>query len=667
MVWAALALAVVSIALLIREKMRGEAHDAQFRLLADGAPSAMVVFDDRHVLYANQRGIEIVGTGNAADVNGRSLDDVLAPATAQLARDIHKQVLASGEPLFVEDVPVTGRNGAVARCDLSMVPVDFDGISAVQGAFVPVGEGHEAVVALRQTEERFRRFFDDMPVPMYRTRPDGTIVHANHALARMLGVPDAAALVGTDAADFYTDDGERERLAAIQQDQGLLEDQISVLSARDGRPVWVRDSSHTIVEQDGQIFEGALVDVTEEQRATRELKLRATQQEALAHIGQVALGTVDIAELLNEAVDQVCEVLDADCVTIAQHQEGQGLSTTAVAYRVDSVRRREQVFNYLSEYAESAMGTVQPIALPAIAVDEGVRELSGVALGISGSTEIYGVVGVARSGSEISAKDMSFLRTTALTLGSAIERARARARMRELMLSKDEFVASVSHELRTPLTVVAGLALELEQSWRSFSAEEIAEFISLIADQSREMSDLIEDLLVVARADIGRVPIYPEQVDIRSCIDQVVASCSLADRARMTVSGDSVWGLVDPVRCRQVVRNLVTNAIRYGGPRIHISVANHRHHALVAVFDDGSGIPEPLREKVFAPYERAHSSSGVPGSVGLGLTVSQKLTELMDGEILYRYDGGSFFEVLLPLVEEAESATSRPPVTKTGR
>jgi signal transduction histidine kinase len=225
--------------------------------------------------------------------------------------------------------------------------------------------------------------------------------------------------------------------------------------------------------------------------------------------------------------------------------------------------------------------------------------------------------------------------------------------MDQLMRSKDEFIASVSHELRTPLTVVAGLSFELEQKWQTFSDSELGEFIALISSESREMADLIEDLLVAARADIGKVPVYLEDIDLRSCIDQVVDACALADRARIQTSGDGVLGCVDPVRYRQVIRNLITNAIRYGGPRIWVTVGAVEDEAVVSVSDDGAGIAAADREKVFAAYERAHQSQHVPGSVGLGLTVSRKLTELMGGSISYRYEGGSNFELRFPLVRTA--------------
>ena len=97
---------------------------------------------------------------------------------------------------------------------------------------------------------------------------------------------------------------------------------------------------------------------------------------------------------------------------------------------------------------------------------------------------------------------------------NVVERVRGTpARLEELVRSKDQFIASVSHELRTPLTVVAGMADELSAGWNEFGDGEINELLGLMVEQSRDMTDLIEDLLVAARADIGKVAVSIEEVE----------------------------------------------------------------------------------------------------------------------------------------------------------
>ncbi len=649
MQWVVAGMATVAVLILAFDMFRRRRSDSEFERLVRESPAALVVMDETTVLYANDRVVAVVGGSNRESVIGRPLAEVLDDATTERAVEAHRRVRDSGQALVMKDVPVGGRNGVVVLCDLTIVPVEFRGRAAVQCSFNPVDEKHAAELALQATEERFQRFFEDLPVAMYRTRLDGTIVHANKALVRLLGSDADDDLEGVNAVGFYIDPEDRAELAAELAGTGLIENHISKLRTADGREIWIHDSSHTILDDGEMIFEGILIDVTREQEFNSELRRRAAQQQALAEIAHQALREVDVGIVLKSAARTICDVLGAECVAVAQAEEGHGLATTTVEYSVDSVRDREVLLGYVHEHIRLGEGDGQVQALAAVPDGEGGKDLGGCLIPLAGPTDDYGVVCVAGRGFSPTDQDLDFLVTTAATLGSAISRSRARSRLDHLMRSKDQFVASVSHELRTPLTVVAGLALELENGWRMFDENELGEFISLIADQSREMGDLIEDLLVAARADIGKVPIHPEQVDVGACIDHVIAAMSLADRARISVSANGVRAYADPVRCRQIIRNLITNAIRYGGSRIHVSAEPEADDCSLVVFDDGAGVAREDRDKIFGAYERARSHNGaVPGSVGLGLTVSRQLTELMGGSISYRYEGGSFFEVRLP-------------------
>ncbi len=230
-------------------------------------------------------------------------------------------------------------------------------------------------------------------------------------------------------------------------------------------------------------------------------------------------------------------------------------------------------------------------------------------------------------------------------------RKRASERLEQLVRSKDEFVASVSHELRTPLTAVVGFAQELREGMTEFGTNEVATFVELIAEQSMEVADLVEDLLVAARVDIDNVAVAPEAVAVRDQIDAVLAAWPAERRNRVRVSGDNAKSYADPIRLRQILRNLLTNAERYGGDRIDAEVVDGFEEVTVRVRDDGPGIPERDREKIFEPYHRAHRIEGQPAAVGLGLTVSRQLARLMGGELSYRHEGGySIFELTLPAI-----------------
>lgn len=252
-------------------------------------------------------------------------------------------------------------------------------------------------------------------------------------------------------------------------------------------------------------------------------------------------------------------------------------------------------------------------------------------------------------------QETRMLEVAAPMLGAFWERDKTRERLEDLVRSKDRFVASVSHELRTPLSAVLGFAEELRTQGSSLDAEELTEMLELIAGQSQEMADMVEDLLVSARADIGRISIRPAEVFLRAQAETVLASLGIAVTKDMEVVGGrgKVWA--DPTRTRQIIRNLVTNALRYGGERVVIEAMEGDEETVLTVIDDGPGVDQPHWETIFEPYERAHEPITQPASIGLGLTVSRQLARLMGGDLTYQRDErGSVFSLVLP-TKSAES------------
>ena len=219
------------------------------------------------------------------------------------------------------------------------------------------------------------------------------------------------------------------------------------------------------------------------------------------------------------------------------------------------------------------------------------------------------------------------------------------------MRSKDEFVASVSHELRTPLTAVVGFATELRDHFDDLSREDLKMFVDLIAAQSLDVADLVEDLLVAARADVDEVAVYPEPLDVWEQVEEALNTWPDEVAAEVQRIGPPAKAMADPIRVRQVLRNLLSNAKRYGGPLLAIEVLPGPEFVLIHVKDNGVGIPDRARSQIFEAYNRAHEGDGQPLSVGLGLTVSRQLAGLMDGDLSYRYDDGwSIFELKVPAV-----------------
>ena len=254
--------------------------------------------------------------------------------------------------------------------------------------------------------------------------------------------------------------------------------------------------------------------------------------------------------------------------------------------------------------------------------------------------------------------ERELLKVGAEMIGAYWERRDAVGRREELVAAKDEFIASVSHEVRTPLTAVPGFAHELNEARGKFSEEELDDLLALLASQSQEVANIVDDLLIAARAETGSLVIVPEPLSAKSLVGEVLSSHSgRVDFAMKAPEDLEIWA--DPVRARQVLRNLLTNADRYGGNIVQVNVSAADGVVEIEVRDNGEGIPERMREHIFEPYARAHNGRGQPASVGLGLSVARKLAQLMKGDVaLERDNGWTVFTLTLPAAADA-TATGR--------
>lgn len=197
-----------------------------------------------------------------------------------------------------------------------------------------------------------------------------------------------------------------------------------------------------------------------------------------------------------------------------------------------------------------------------------------------------------------------------------------------------QFVADASHELRTPLTTVRGYAELLE---RGVDGEERAIAIRRIVEHGTRMSELVDDLLVLARLDEGR-PLAREDVDLVQLVAETVADAQALEHVRViSVRGpDQLISFADRDQVTQVLTNLMTNALVHtpADTTIEVEIEDHDGAARVAVVDHGSGIPPDLKARLFDRFVRADASRsrGSGGGSGLGLAIVAAIMDAHDGE-----------------------------------
>lgn len=221
----------------------------------------------------------------------------------------------------------------------------------------------------------------------------------------------------------------------------------------------------------------------------------------------------------------------------------------------------------------------------------------------------------------------------------------AEAVLRETVESKDRFLAGVSHEIRTPLTAIYGFGLELKGDWKQLPPAQVDELLGAIVEQSSDLSALVDDLLVATRVEIGAVSIYQKP----HTLDAVFRATDPADFTRFDVPLDQEV-LVDLGRTRQILRNLIGNARRYGGDAIEARAFVSGSALQIEIRDNGDGVAPDVAENLFRPYAHSDAPPGLTESVGLGLYVSKTLAEMMGGTLTYLRDRGwTVFALRVPI------------------
>lgn len=249
---------------------------------------------------------------------------------------------------------------------------------------------------------------------------------------------------------------------------------------------------------------------------------------------------------------------------------------------------------------------------------------------------------------------------------------RSRSRRRELddlktaVKAKDVLLSSVAHELRTPLTSVVGLTALLADEWESIERSEIDELLRITNSEAADLADLVNDLLVAGRLEAGSVQFQYEDVDLGREVRRVANRISTDRRLEVGLPEHGPVVRADALRVRQIVRNILVNAVRYAETAVRVAAEIGEEQVILTICNDGPAIPDHIAEVLFEPYQGGRDRPAKQGSIGLGLPVSSRLAAGMGGELSYRYvDGWCTFTIRLPVPTPAAEAELDQPATAT--
>ncbi len=202
--------------------------------------------------------------------------------------------------------------------------------------------------------------------------------------------------------------------------------------------------------------------------------------------------------------------------------------------------------------------------------------------------------------------------------------------------AKTDLLRTMAHDLRGPLTVIKGYAESLASGSAGQDPAERAAFLQTIGDEADHLNSLLNHMLDLSAIEAGRLSLLPQIVRLRRLVEQAIASVDSKTHLFVCDVGEEVLVSADRTRLREILDNLIGNAVKYspGGGPIIVAAEQNQLETMVSVADQGIGIPQRLLQRVFQPFERDSEGAarGIMGT-GLGLAIVKGLVEAHGGRI----------------------------------
>jgi signal transduction histidine kinase/CheY-like chemotaxis protein/HAMP domain-containing protein len=423
---------------------------------------------------------------------------------------------------------------------------------------------------------------------------------------------------------------------------------------------------------------------------TRELAQSVEELRALGEVSQAVNSTLDLETVLKTIVAKATQLSGTEAGSIYVHDDAKDEFALRATYGMSEAfvaeLARQGVGFGDSTVAQAAMqrAPVQvadlkeanPTALKEVILRAGYRAL--LVMPLLSRDKLMGALVVRRKAPGLfPAPVLDLLQTFAAQSVLAIQNARLfqeiEEKGRQLELTsrhKSQFLANMSHELRTPLNAIIGLTEMMVNNAPRFGTENAAEPLRRVHRAGTHLLGLINQMLDFSKIEAGKLELSPETVNLAPLLEDVIGTArQLAEQNKNRLVLDAQANLgqltVDPMRLRQILLNLLSNACKFtkqGEVALRVRmVVDGRNWIEIAVADTGIGMTPEQQAKLFEEFTQADSSTiRKYGGTGLGLAITRKLARMMGGDVTVTSElgKGSVFTVRLPASADPQARSS---------
>ncbi|MFI5167873.1 MAG: PAS domain S-box protein [Thermoanaerobaculales bacterium] len=598
--------------------------EGRFRSLIEGSPIAIAIGRDGLNLYANPTYLRMFGFDSLDEIVGRPIADHWAlEARATIAKRALQRTRGAHPPSEYEAV-AQRKDGSQFPAHVAVAMVELLDGPVTVGFVMDVGERKRAEEALRKSEERYRSLFEQSPIGIYRTTPDGRILLANPAIVNMCGYESLEELLACNLEDAgFQPEYPRQRFKEAVEQTGELRGLEETWVRKDGRKVVVRENARAVRGPDGKVlyYEGAVEDITARkaaEEAQRRLAAAVEQTDEAVMITDPD-GTIEYVnpafERITgyspaEASGQTPRMLKSGNHDAAFYKDLWDTITAGETWSGHFINRRKDG----STYEEEA--TISPVC------DSGGKVVNYVAVKRDVTHEV------------------------------ALQQQLNQAQKMEAI---GRLAGGIAHDFNNLLQALSTHA-QLLRTHAGDAAHVHAEAAELEQGVSRGAA-LTRQLLLFSRRETTR----PERLDLNEVVQSAAKMARRLVREHVAVELDLAQRRVplnaDRGQLDQVLMNLVVNAsdAMPDGGRLVIRTGRDDSFAWLEVEDNGHGIPEAIRQKIFEPF---FTTKGAGKGTGLGLSVVHGIVTQHHGRLeLETHEGkGSRFRVVFPRAGSGEFA-----------